>query len=295
MNTRLTVTALALGLAFLGGATVAQDNASTPPVVAGQTTQTWASPDAVTQLTADLSKRFHQKVMIEPGAQFDLHEWRMEETLHKTLDQLVSRANKCAWRKVYLREEQKAADASKLASWMRVLGGLEAQGLMVTDGSASKMTYVVRDVPTGPEQYRDLDKKRVPFQPEPIYIVYRLTSPLTALGISPELAAALESEQGPSAEAVMDLARQSLLAWAKMSPEERQRAARGMMDMFFNMDPDFRQQMVESQFDMILSMTPEERQNFMRQSMEMAMKLMPKLQQLGPALGGAMPQAQPQR
>ncbi len=294
---KIKLTTLSVCLALLGGTTWAQDASSTPATTAqtAQTAPTWASAEAVTQLAADLSKRFSHKVLIEPGAQLDLSDWRMDESLHKSLDRLVSRSNKCAWRKVYMREDQKVVDAAKMASWMRVLGGLEAQGLMVTDGSASKMTYVVRDIPTGPEQYRDLEKKRVPFQPDPIYIVYRLTSPLTALGISPELAAALESEQGPSAEAVMDLARQSLLAWAKMSPEERQRAARGMMDMFFNMDPNFRQQMVESQFDMILNMTPEERQAFMQQSMEMAMKLMPKLQQLAPALGGAMPQVQPQR
>lgn len=218
----------------------------------------------VRQVLANIAQRFSLQVVVDPLLQERVTPPKDAKTAQEALDAVTRQIPGATWRKVYLRADMEMPSADTLVSWVRTVAELEAQGLIVADNSANRITSFVRDVTVAPNFEQQLDQMVPAFKKRPVYVVFYRQSTLA------QQAQRRGQPQGRvSAEDFLALEQQRMQMFMNMSPEERQRAMRMGMQMFMNMDPSLRMQMMQEGMRLFMNMSPEERRMLMEQSMQM--------------------------
>ncbi len=212
-----------------------------------------------------VAEHMEQRVVIDPALKAAVRPPQEAKTIADALDAVTAQVDGLRWKKVYLRVEAGNPEPRQLVEWVRAAYNMEAAGIILTDERGERMTYAVRNVPADKGYFKDMDKKKVPFQPQPVYVVFYPKPPLMP-------AQAPEEGQGPSAEVALDLSQKWFETYAQMSPNERQRALYGMMQGILS-DPGMVQQIVRDGIGMWMRMTPDERNAFMNQARQMGERL----------------------
>lgn len=218
----------------------------------------------VRQVLADIAQQFRLQVVVDPLLQARVTPPSQAKDVQSALDAVTKQIPGVTWRKVYLRADMETPAPETLVNWVRTLVNLEAQGLIVADNTASRITSFVRNVTVTPDFEQQLNQMVPAFKTRPVYVVFYQQPTLA------QMAQRGGQRQGQvRAEDFLALEQQRMQMFMNMSPEERQRAIRMGIQMFMNMDPSVRMQMMQEGMRMFMNMSPEERRMLMEQGMQM--------------------------
>lgn len=179
----------------------------------------------------------------------------------EALEEVVSQLPGLVWRKVFLRKELGSEPIpEKVVAAVRALLNVELNGILALDTKTNRLHSFLKDWPVATGFEQTLGSMQPPYQEEGVYVV-----------LNPRFVPAPKAEEQKTNKVDDYVAMQQNMVsmLAQMSPEERERALRDSMMIWWNMDPELRREMMRAGMRMGMewwqTLSPDQRQRFMQE------------------------------
>lgn len=239
----------------------------------------------VADVLRSLAKQSEQKIIVESVVKGSIKTSIKDQPLETALD-VICKSGKFQWRKIYIKEKSKLLDQpDSLAATIRLMSGLSLPDIIVSESSDSKpRVYCTEKKSIDAVQ----DKLATGMS---LKLVYLITDDAAVA----EKALSKDKEKDSTVDKYMDMAKEQMDMFTKMSPEERERALvesvaltqqmdpqymSSVMQTMMNVDPERLRAMAEMQTQMLFSMTTEQRRKMLKMNMQFANMITPEQRQM---------------
>lgn len=238
----------------------------------------------VVEVLQSIAKQSEQKIVIESTVKGAVKTSMKDQPLETALG-VICKSGKFQWRKLYIKENSKLLEQpDTLAATIRLMSGLSLPDVIVSESDNKCRVYCT-------------DKKSIDSIQEKLTtginlkLIYLITNDLAVA----EKAISKDKEKSTAVDEYMDIARESMDMFMKMTPEERERALiesialtqnmdpqymSNVMQVMMNVDPDRLRAMAEMQTQMLFNLTTEQRRKMLKMNMQFANMITPEQKQM---------------
>lgn len=235
---------------------------------------------AVADVLTSLASQSKQRILVESSVKGMVKEGIKEKSLESALSTLC-KANKLAWRKVYIDPKSELLEKpDRFAAVLRLMSGMSFPDVVVAGSSTNKVGLLCQQK-QGVEGAQDKIVQDLAL--EPVYLVSNDATVAARQGTS-----AAVNSYNKMAKDQMDL-------FMKMTPEEREEAMMASLDMMNNVGPEYMASVMQSlmntnpetlrrlqarQTDVLFQMPVETRRAMIKMNMDAMKNITPEQQKL---------------
>lgn len=244
-----------------------------------------ADDTSIVDILKSMAKQTDSTIIIESTVKGSVKTSLKDQALTKAID-AICKSGKFQWRKIYIKDNSKLLEQpDTLAATIRLMAGLSLPDIIVSESSDNKSRVYCSDKKSIDSVQ---DKLATGSNLKPVYLV-------TNDAAVAEKALSKDDKESTAVDKYMDMAKESMDMFMKMTPEERERALiesvnltqnmdpqymSNVMQVMMNVDPDRLKAMAEMQTQMLFNMTTEQRRKMLKMNMQFANMITPEQKQM---------------
>lgn len=287
MHRWLITTAVILGVSVIAGSLLAADVPSPAVEPAAIRVSVSANDSGVREVLESIAKQSKEKIVVESSVKGDVKLSLTDSQLEPALS-AVCKAGKLEWRKVYLSPDSKLIEQpDKFASTIRLMSGMSFPDMVLAGSSLNKVGAHLENA-KAVSAAEDAAVKSLG-----MIRVYLVTNDAAIAAKSRETDK--DKTEKSKVDKYVDMQKDQLDAFMKMSPEEREQAIMASLDLNDQIDPSYVGAAMEAltradpemlsrrlarQSDMMMTMSTDARRSMIKMGLKMQSMINPDLQKI---------------